>query len=190
MGKGLKSSIIVGAIVLVIAFAYTLFYLTKGIYRYDHWLDLILVFVWVVAVIAALVVVHRRVLLREELVRRYYISRKWVYNHEIGYAPLEQVTPDGDEYEFVTFAAEALSRMSYGFEVAEAPGDFSPDFIVHSNKFHVRGNPEDGIVIDRWKGEVERVVPTEYGGRKVESVGTFQNARDLARILRENGAFE
>lgn len=187
--KQLKAAIAVEVIVFVIAFAFTLTYINLGWYRSSHVLDVMLIVLWVLVAAALLLVFLSRSFVREEMVRRFYLSHSWIYNHEIGYAPLAQIVPDGDAYEFVTFAGEALARMSYGFEVATAPEDFQPEYLISSRKFqfHLIGDhdsPEDaGVVIDRWTGSLQRVKLEADGSHTYSEVGSYDNAKELAILL-------
>ena len=135
MRNQLKAAIVVEAIVIVIAFGFSVFYFGNGMYRLNHVLDVTLVVLWILVALVLLLVFRSRSLQREEMVRRFYLSHDWVYNHEIGFAPLGKVVPDHDSYELVMFAAESLARMSYGFEVAEAPDDFDPSLMISSKVF-------------------------------------------------------
>lgn len=163
------------------AIVYTALYLFLGLYRIDRWQSFLLIALWVVVVIGLFAFFRQRSLVREEMIRRYYISDSWIYNHEIGYAPLEQIVPSGNVYDFVTFAAESLAEMSYGFDVADAPDDFNPKYLVTSQKFsfHRSGG---GIVIDQWKGKLLQI---DGDGDDGDELGTFSNAGELAVLLDE-----
>ncbi|MDO4532684.1 MAG: hypothetical protein Q4C36_03075 [Coriobacteriia bacterium] len=121
MRKQTIASLIVGAALLIAAVVYTLLYAYFDLQYVDCWQRILLIVLLMVIAAAMVALFVNRSHLREEMVRRYYLSPEWVYNHEIGYAPLSQAAPNGDAYEFVTFAADALIEMSYGFEVAETP---------------------------------------------------------------------
>ena len=116
-----------------------------------------------------------------------------MYNFEIGYAPLEEVVPDRDSYEIVMFAADALARMSYGFDVAHAPENLKPTHMLSSMsfKFHLGGENVDddddkSVVIDQWRGTLQSISRTESGDYTYKSVGSFTNAKELARLLDAN----
>ena len=96
--------------------------------------------------------------------------------------------PSGDAYEFVTFAADALVEMSYGFEVAEMPEDFQPRYMVSTKTFKVR-QTGDGAVVSQWKGALHRVVSDPNGTRGTYEIGQFENAAQLAQLLEQNEAF-
>lgn len=197
MGKGLRSAIIVEAVVLVFALLFSVYYFMRGMYRPGHAMDVLLIVAWVLVAAAGLFIFWQRSLLREEMIRRFYLSKDWVYNHEIGYAPLKQVMPDGDAYGFVTFAADSLAHMSYGFEVADTPSDFVPELLISSDtfRFHLSGDGEPdsdddaSAVIDQWEGTLQLAHPDGNGGHTYTELGTYSNARELARLLEDNGAF-
>ena len=191
MGKGLKTAIAVEIVVLVVAFVFSIVYFSRGLYHTSHLHTVALVALWVLVAAALLFVFWSRSLKREEMIRRFYFNRDWIYNHEIGYAPVSQIAPDLDPYELVTFAADSLARMSYGFEVAEAPEDFNPTYLVTSSAFQYhKPYVEDGdeadddssVVVDRWTGSLVRITDSD-DENDYESVGTFTNARELARLL-------
>ena len=173
--------------VLVVAIAYTLCYAYFRLYLIDNWRNILLVLIWALVAIVLAAWFTQRSHEREELIRRYYLSPEWVYNHEIGYARLAQAVPDGDAYEFVTFAADALVAMSYGFEVAEPPKDFEPKFMVSTERFEVR-DTGDGAVVSQWRGSLHRVVSDSEGTRGTLEIATFDNAAELAQLLEENEA--
>ena len=193
MGKGMAVAIVVEAIVLAVAFVFSTTYFSLGLYQADALVTVALVVLWVLVAAVLLSVLWSRSMKREEMVRRFYIGKDYIYNPEIGYAPIRSIVRDNDAYELVTFAAESLARMSYGFEVAPAPDDFTPLYLVKSSLF-VFHEPysedaqadEDSkpVVIDRWKGELMRVgdATSEDG---YEVVGTFANARELARLMQD-----
>lgn len=210
MRKSLIIAIVVEIIVLVIAFGFSIAYIQFGMGRENLVLNIGLVIVWVLVASVLLFVFWWRSLVREEMVRRFYISDEWVYNHEIGYAPLKRICPNGDAYGFVTFAADALAKMSYGFEVADAPEEFHPTFLIASRSFsfHFSGGDEemgeeaDGVVVDQWSGSLNKVTSGSGGGSgaavgaganaepSYTEIGKFENARQLARLLEDNGAFD
>ena len=141
-----------------------------------------------------------RTLQREVLVRRFFVSRDWVYNHEIGYAPVSKVIGEAGAYDFVAFAADALAMMDYGFDVAETPSNFEPTFVIDSAVFlfHLSGTDDsdpagddgdEGVVVDEWRGVLRRVNHRPIGKKRYTSVGEFDNAGELAHLLDEEDAF-
>ena len=192
MHSQLKAAIIVEVIVLAIAFAFSVFYFTMGLYRSSHILDVLLLVLWVLVAGVLLVVFKQRSTVREEIVRRFYLSQDWLYNHEIGYAPISGIMPDFDAYEFVTFAAEALARMSYGFEVASAPDDFQPEFLISTRefKFHLvedeESPSEDSVVIDKWTGTLSKIELDANGEHIYTEIGSYSDAKELSRIIEGN----
>lgn len=191
MGKGVRVGIIVEAIVLVAAIVLSFAYFRMGLFRSDKGFDIWLLIVWVLVAAILLFILWSRSLKREEMVRRFYLSDEGIYNHEIGYAPLSRIAADNDAYQFVSFAADSLTTMSYGFEVADVPDDFRPKFIISTNSFlfHSSGEDEDGgAVIDQWKGSLIRVgVPGDEAS--YTELGSYENVRELARLLEDNDAF-
>ena len=192
MGRGLKFAIFVQIVLLVGAVMFLLAYPYVGLGR-ALTMESLLLSLTIVAVIGGLsALLWKHTLLREALVRRFYISPDWIHNHEIGYAPLRQIVPDGDAYDFVTFAAEALARMSYGFEVATPPEVFEPQLVIDSYVFHFhttgQDDPdapgeEDGVVVDEWQGVLRRVDDLDKGDKGLSELCRFNNAGELARLL-------
>ena len=189
MRNQMKAVIAVEIVVLVAALCFTVFYVANGLYRTSHVLDVLLVVLWVLVAAALLLVFRSRSLVREEMRRRFYLSREWIYNHEIGYTPTPKVDASDGCYSSVMYYAEALARMSYDFEVAEAPTDFEPAYLVKSTTFlfHLvgeAGDPEDrSVVIDQWEGVLQKVDRNPSGRHTYTDVGAFTNAKELARLL-------
>ena len=193
MRKYLLSAILVEVLVLVLALAFLPAFLGLGFGRENPMLNVSLIFAAVIAVGILLFVLWRRTLLREALIRRFYVSHDWIYNHEIGYAPLKRIIPDGNVYDFVIFAAEALAHMSYGFEVADAPASFEPRYLIESNVFlfHTADDPDDpegGVVIDAWEGVLRAMVDPSKGDAGYRDIADFSNAGELAQLLAQVGA--
>ena len=187
MRKQAFASLVLGIILLVAALAYTICYAYFHLYVIDHWRNIVVIVLWALAAAVLAIAFVERSHTREELIRRYYLSPEWIYNYEIGYARLSQAVPSGDAYEFVSFAADSLVEMSYGFEVAEAPTDFEPEFMVSTTTFKVR-HTGDGAVVSVWKGSLHRVVSDADGNRGTYEIGSFENAAELARLLEQNEA--
>ena len=187
MRKQAFASLVLGIILLLAALAYTICYAYFHLYVIDHWRNIVVIVLWALAAAVLAIAFVERSHTREELIRRYYLSREWIYNYEIGYARLSQAVPSGDAYEFVSFAADSLVEMSYGFEVAEAPTDFEPEFMVSTTTFKVR-HTGDGAVVSVWKGSLHRVVSDADGNRGTYEIGSFENAAELARLLEQNEA--
>ena len=191
-----KVAVVVEALLFILAFVSSIAFLLTAPRRASHILDVVLIVLWIVVAIALLAMFKRRSDVRDEMVRRFYLSPSWIYNHEIGYAPLEQIMPEHDAYEFVAFAAESLARMSYGFEVASAPDDFSPEYIISTKHFEYRpikdeeNTNEDSVVIDVWRGHLCRVITDDDGQQSFEEIGAYSNATELARLLVANQLIE
>ena len=191
MGKRMGIAIVVAAVVLAVAFVFSATYFSLGLYHASTLSTVVLVVLWVLVAVLLLFALWSRSLKREEMVRRFYLNEDYIYNHEIGYAPILSIVPNGDAYELVTFAAASLARMSYGFEIAETPDDYTPRYLVKSRVFTFHepyekeeSAGEDGrpVVIDRWEGELLKVSDAQSED-DFEVVGTFANARGLARLL-------
>lgn len=195
MHKQMKAAIIVEVVVLVCALGFSLFYVANGMYRANHLLDVLLVVLWILVAGALLLVFRSRTVVREEMVRRFYLSRDWIYNHEIGYAPLPKGDFDTGAYGTVMFAADALARMSYDFEVADTPAHFEPYCMISSRVFlfHMVGenDPQDrSVVVDQWEGTLQKIEPTAAGTHEYTVVGEFKNAKELAQLLEGLGVDE
>ena len=187
MRKYLKSAILLEVLVLASALAFLLAFLRFGLGRNHPLLNIILMLSCVVIVGVLLLVLWQRTLQREILVRRFYLSPDWIYNHEIGYAQLSRIIPDGNAYDFVTFAAEALGHKPYGFEVADTPESFEPRLIIESTTFlfHTTDDEDDpdGVVVDTWEGIVREIVDAGKGEQEYHDLTEFSNAGELARAL-------
>ena len=196
MRRYLKSAIVVELLVLIAALVFLLAFLGFDLGQRRPFLNVSLVFAGVLSVGMLLAILWNRILLREAMVRRFYVADEWIYNHEIGYAPLERIAPDGDVFGFVTFAANALARMSYGFEIADPPTSFDPYYIIESNVFLFHASedapddPDEGVIIDEWRGVLSRIDEPGAGDAGHTKVGSFSNAGELAYLLEVHGALE
>ena len=190
MGKGLKGAIVAQVLVLAAATLFLFAFLRGDIGRDNPLLNTSLALATVTGTSLLLIVLWRRTLLREALVRRFYVSPAWIYNHEIGYAPLARIVVDGNVFAFVIYAADALAHMSYGFEVAETPTSFEPRFVIDSRifLFHESGI-DGGVVIDEWRGVLRQIVDATRGERGLTDIATFDDAGELAFLLERHGAF-
>lgn len=185
MGNSLKVGILVELLVLVIAIAFSVFYFSQGYHLINHGYDVLLVMLWVLVAALLLFLLRSRSLLHEEMRRRFYLSHDWIYNHEIGYAPVSKVMGEGNAYDFVAFAADSLAFMSYGFEVAETPENFKAEYVVSSRRFRFH-KTEDGVVIDQWQGALQKVERSENSTDfTLVTVGAFSNANQLARLIED-----
>ena len=195
MGKSLRVAICVlvavlaGSLIYVLAFAF-------GMVGHDRpLLNAVMLLIAVIVIAYLNYTLWNRTLLREALVRRFFMSSEWAYDHEIGYAPLAQIVPDGDAFGFVTFAAEALARMSYGFEVAAPPEVFEPQLVIDSFVFHVHfaGDEEDledeGVVVDKWEGILYEASTDSKGELELFEISRFDNAVELAQLIGDNNSF-
>lgn len=193
MEKNLKAAIAVQIVVLVTAFSFLVHSFAR-IGRPPTMQTVLLVMAGVFIAFLLMCVVWYLTLQREVLVRRFFLSRDWVYNHEIGYAPISMVVGEAGAYDFVAFAADALAMMAYGFDVAEAPNDFEPILVIDSVVFlfHLSGDEEgeedDGVVVDEWRGVLRRVSRRPIGKHRYATIAEFDNAGELARLLDEEGA--
>lgn len=189
MHQQMRAVFIVEAIVLVCALGFSVFYFANGLYRTSHLLDVTLVVLWVLVAGVLLLLFRSREKAREQIVRRFYLSPEWIYNHEIGYAPISKLSSDLDMYGLVMFAADALAHMSYGFEVANAPENFQPSFVIESETFlfHLVGEETDSdnasVVVDEWKGTLQQVKHNSNGEQEFTEIGSFSNAKQLAELL-------
>lgn len=161
MGKSVRAGVVVEVVVLVAAVAFSIAYFALGLYRTSQRFDAVLIMLWIVVAAVLLFVMWWRSLLREEMRRRFYLSDEWIYNFEIGYAPLSRIIPDRDVYSFVSFAADSLATMSYGFEVAETPARFMPKYLISTQAFNCHQTEDGAIVVDRWKGVLKRAADTD-----------------------------
>lgn len=190
MGTSLKIGIVLEVVVLGIALWFSYFYFSNGFYQLNHGYDVLLVMLWVLVAALLLFLLWSRSLLREEMMRRFYISPEWIYNHEIGYAPVKKVMGEGNVYDFVAFAADSLAEMSYGFEVAETPDNFKAEYVVSSRRFRYH-HTGDGVVIDQWQGVLQKVKRSQNSTDfSLVVVGEYENINQLARLMEDNGVLE
>ena len=198
MHKQRKIAFLIAAATLVAAIVFTVIGGLRGWYGQPTWLSSLVIVLWIVAVIALFQAYQMRTYAREKVVRRFYLSPEYIYNHEIGYSSISQIARK-DPYAFVLYTGEALAKLTYGLNVAAAPDQFQPTFLVENKEFEFHFIEDDegpqrredqGVVIDTWSGTVNRI---EYASDKSSSnheLGTFVNATELAMLLDVNGAFD
>ena len=185
----------VSCVALISAIVFTLLHSMHGWHEPYPWMTSVLVIVWIFAVLTLFRGFQLRTGKRREARRRFYLSPEWVYNHEIGYAPLSRIVHDSP-YDFVMFAGNALAKMSYGFEVAEAPDNFKPTLLISSQRFtfHFIDDADDpadkGVVVDKWSGSLQKVQLAPDGSKTYIHLGDYANATTLAMLLDTNGAFD
>lgn len=184
----------VSCIALLSAVLFTVAQALFGWYAPHPWVNTLLLVLWVLVVLALFQAFQALTTRRKEAVRRFYLSPEWVYNHEIGYAPLSKIVKE-TPYDFVMFAGNALAKMAYGFDVADAPENFQPTLLISSKRFTFHfiddsGDPADrGVVVDKWTGSLDKVQTAPDGSRTYIQLGEYANATDLAMLLDANGAF-
>ena len=169
----------------------TVVYFAFGLFRYKTTsIDLWLLIAWAIAVIVMITIIHRRNVMREQMLRCFYLSDEGIYNYEIGYAPLSRIEGAVEPIRFALFAADSLVEMSYGFEVADPPADFKPTMIIATEEFDFHrpdGEEEGSAIITKWKGSLLSVDSEKK--KEGEVLGTFNNARELAFLLEDRGPF-
>lgn len=189
MSKSFKNVLLFEGFLLVAALASLTGIVFSNAGNEQDVLNIALILTGVIVAGILTAVLGYRTLVRETLVRRFFVSPHWIYNHEIGYARLDHIAPNDNVYGFVTFAAEALARMSYGFEVAELPESFEPSVCIDSRIFHYHtasDDPDDGIVVDAWRGVVRKVTGEDLNDESsFEDIAPFDDAGELARLLED-----
>ncbi|MDO4401219.1 MAG: hypothetical protein Q4D27_09785 [Coriobacteriia bacterium] len=180
MGKEIRGGIIVGAAVLVAAIAYSMVYFQQGLLRYESGgLSIILVMVWVLVVAVLLVVVWQRMLVREEYMRKFYVGPDSIFNFELGVKPLDSELTKSDADELVKHLRGSLSKLTYDNSPLDPPAGFKPTFCVSTLRFVSGKHGED------WRGSVQRIQQRENGNRTFVEVGDFENAEQLAGVLKK-----
>ena len=192
MNGTVRASVVVEIVVLLAAVGLTVAYFFFNLTRSDRGLTLILIALWVLVAALAPIALSRKNETREEIIRRFYLSEEGIYNHEIGYASFDRAVSSNDAYEFVSFAADSLAEMSYGFEDVDPPDDFKPIFVISTYPFHCHkpedAEEDDGAITDSWQGALLSVEDPEDESTYKE-LGTYGDARELAVLLEENGVF-
>ena len=190
MRKRIHAYLVIGIVFCVAIIALALLYFVFDLFAVDRGAVILLLFLFALAVTFIVSALRRQSRMREEMVRRFYLSPAGIYNYEIGFAPRSRITGGDDSLTLAVFMVDSLAKMSYGFEVAELPGDFQPQLLVDTEEllFHQLENEDGGTVVDSWKGLLYQV--DESGDEdSYEELGAFDNARSLAFLLEENADF-
>jgi len=184
MGRRVRVYAIIGIVLLAVIAVMLILYFGLGIFLFDNMVNFWLMILLAAVVAAAVFVIHYRVLTRERMIRRLYLSDEGLYNFEIGYTPISRIEGGEDAFQLVLFAATSLVEMSYGFEVADLPDDFEPTLMISTDnlRFHRVTGEDGGAVIDQWKGSLQRISSLDEAGSH-EKLGSFGNARELALLI-------
>ena len=178
MGKGIRGGIIVGAAVLVAAIGYSAMYFQRGLIRFEHdGFSIILVLVWTLVVAVLLVVLWNRMLVREEYLRKFYLSDTQLFNFELGALPLESAVPQHDADGLVEYLRTAIPKLTYDVSPLDPPADFKPTLCVSTRRYTSKDSNED------WRGSVQRVQQHDDGRRTFVELATFENAGELKQAL-------
>ena len=179
MGKGIRGGIIVGLAVLIAAIGYSTVYFQRGLLRFDQGgVSIILVLVWTLVVAVLLVVLWQRTLVREEYLRKIYISSESLFNFELGVLPAGDAVAAHDAGALVEQARALLSQLTYEESPVDPPEGFAPAICISSSRFS-SADKDAG----EWRGTVQRIQQRDDGRRTFVEVGSFENADELERTL-------
>lgn len=118
--------------------------------------------------------------------RTFLISRESVYNRKAGCYRMKDAAPGGDAYELVCFIAESLTMSTGKDPVSGSLPCPDPSLSVTCVEFKTHRTADgDGIVIDRWSGEV-----LDVSGNGSVLLGSYSGACELAELLEDSGIFQ
>ena len=179
VGKGVRGGIIVGVAVLVAAIVYSTLYFQQGLFRYESdGTSIILVLAWTLVVAVLLVLLWQRMLVREEYLRKFYLSDATLFNFELGAVSRAEALDTQDADGLVSYLRKSLAGLSYEGSPLDPPDGFSPTLCVSTRRFSQGKNGED------WRGSVQRVKQRDDGHRTFVEIATFENAAELTQALK------
>jgi hypothetical protein len=171
----------VGVAVLVAAMVYSVLYFQNGLFRFESGgISIVLVLVWTAVVAVLLVVLWQRMLVREEYLRKFYVSDDTLFNFELGAVSRAEALPSNDPQGLVAYMRSAIAGLRYEGSPATPPEDFHPALCVSTNR--VGKNAED----KDWSGVVQSIQQREDGHRTYVEVASFQNADELVHALEKH----
>ena len=178
MGKEIRGGIVVGVAVLVAAIAYSTVYFQQGFIRFDQGgSSVMLVLLWTLVVAVLLVVLWQRMLVREEYLRKFYLSSEAVFNFELGCKPLSEVLTSQDSDGLVAYLRTGIAGLTYENAPLNPPDGFKPTLCVSTRRFNKGSGGEE------WLGSLQRIQQRDDGHRTFVEVATFANADELKRAL-------
>lgn len=182
MGKGIRGGIIVGVAVLVAAIGYSVLYFQHDLIRYEHsGLSIVLVLVWALVVAVLLLVLWHRMLVREEYLRKFYLSAETLFNFELGAVQIVEAISPRTADALAEYLRVSLLKLTYEGSPLTPPEDFVPTLCVSTQRFSAGGEGKD------WHGVLQRVVQREDGHRTFVEIAAFDSIDELKRILKDTG---
>jgi len=123
-------------------------------------------------------------------VRRLYLSETWFYSPEAGYFEVDEIAPSRNVYELVCFMVGLLAEEPPRRGFPHPQCGFEPLLLVSTTKFKTHRTADgEGLVVDRWRGRVYRVMAHGASPRRFVAAGSFAEACSLARLLGDSGVF-
>lgn len=171
-----KSNTIIAVIAVVAAVFLLWLWYFLGFNRVDYPLDLVLTIIWLVIVAVVVIVVHRREKIRQELVRRVFVTKNTgiLYNSEAGVVSYAKPTA-------LQTIEGILTDLDYkSMDIEDRPDDFQTDYIVRTSDFETEKETdedtgEDKKVITDWEGELYNY--------KTEESQEFKTKDELSTLL-------
>lgn len=171
-----KSNTIIAVIAIIAAIFLLWLWYFLGFNKVDYPLDMVLTIVWLAIVGVAVFVVHRREKIRQELVRRVFVTRanSRLYNSEAGVIAYAKPTA-------LSTIEGILTNIDYkSMDIADKPDDFESDYIVRTSDFDTKSETdettgEERKVVTSWEGEL-------YNSKTEESQ-EFKSKEELYGLL-------
>jgi len=178
VGKGIRAGIVVGAAVLVVAIVYSTLYFQRGLFRFENGgLSIILVLVWALVVAVLLIALWQRMLVREEYLRRFYISDETLFNFELGAVARSAALPAQDTNGLMEYLRDSLAKLTYDGSPLEPPEGFTPTYCVSTRRIAPNKPGND------WRGSIQRIQQRDDGRRTFVEVAAFDNDEQLREAL-------
>ena len=183
VGKGIRGGIVVGAAVLLAAFLYSgIYYSSQPISLEGDGLVVVVILACSCVIAALLITAWRQEQVREEYLRKFYLSGDTLFNFELGAKSIAGTLYTKDAPGLVNYLESALAGLTYDCCPLNPPTDFAPTYCVSSKRFKA-GKPGE-----EWRGNLQRIQQHEDGHRTYVNIAAFQNASELEQAIAKHVA--
>ena len=178
MGKGIRGGIVVGVAVLLAAFLYSgVYFSSQPISLEGDGLVVVIILACACVIAVLLVAAWRKEQVREEYLRKFYLSGDTLFNFELGAKPIAGTLYAKDASGLVNYLESALVGLTYECCLLNPPADFVPTYCVSSDCFKTDKPAKE------WSGSLQRVQQHEDVHRTYVNIAAFQNASELEQAI-------
>jgi hypothetical protein len=178
VGKGIRGGIVVGVAVLLAAFLYSGVYFSSQPANLEgDGLVVVIILACSCVVAVLLVAAWRQEQVREEYLRKFYLSGDTLFNFEFGAKPIAGTLYSKDAPGLVNYLECALAGLTYDSGPLNPPAGFMPTYCVSSDRFKTGNSGQE------WRGNLQRIQQHEDGRRTYVNIAAFHNASELEQAI-------